>query len=661
MAEQYLPTPENYATPEQLAAQREMSKLLIKDTLPPIRHWTQGLGNMVEALVGGYGLHNAGRQENAMYQKGADSIKRAHPDFDAMSAPPAAPPSRAPAPAAFAPEAAAVSPPPPGKPIQQATEGIEPVSQYADMDTYNPSSIALDRMVPKDVRAGGFDTLKAGMGGPPGASGGPALPFSGDPVNAPGPAPDAPAAIAKALALGATKGPSVPGGPVGPGETIAPVGQRINPDVLPQRPKINPQLFQEMYSNQFLPPEARQWGKDAYFQQNQPMTMPYPGGNVLISPKTGTQQFIPDVHWGTDKTGQIEGQIPQIINPDGSRRALPNAAPPLPEAPPPAAPPRAVPKLNYAGEEESPGMLGVPPPTLPRSGDAAGVRGGEIKMAQVDPETQKKYDWVKKQELDFEGAKEYQNKQIDSFNKTVDKLMDIGVKAKQSTSSLELARQLIEDPKFYSGIAADPIIDLKRIKAALGIDPKSAAANETFGKIIAGNVVKDLTVELQGVGQVRVEEIRLLNRAAANQYNSVAANRAVLTLMLKAHEQAGMIGQISEAYADGYRWDKNGEPIVDKDGNYVVHKGPGNLPTKAGLSAAIGKYLDNHPIATKDEIKEYHKYFDEDAKYKPIKDPGDNRRPTRSVGGEKKGAAVPETQLPRAPVGVPAPEGFGGP
>jgi len=49
-----LSTPEGYATPAQLQSTREYAKALLQGNLQqPVHHWTQGVSNMISALVGG--------------------------------------------------------------------------------------------------------------------------------------------------------------------------------------------------------------------------------------------------------------------------------------------------------------------------------------------------------------------------------------------------------------------------------------------------------------------------------------------------------------------------------------------------------------------------------------------------------------------------------
>lgn len=68
-----LGTPENYATPEQLSSMRDYSKVLTANSLQPVHHWTQGISNIVNALVGGLEARKSDlTQRNALQQAAHD-------------------------------------------------------------------------------------------------------------------------------------------------------------------------------------------------------------------------------------------------------------------------------------------------------------------------------------------------------------------------------------------------------------------------------------------------------------------------------------------------------------------------------------------------------------------------------------------------------------
>src|SRR5690349_13534940 len=60
----YLSTPEGYATPDQVKSTYDYAKALLYGGMQqPVHHWTQGVSNMVSALVGGNLDYQAGQRE----------------------------------------------------------------------------------------------------------------------------------------------------------------------------------------------------------------------------------------------------------------------------------------------------------------------------------------------------------------------------------------------------------------------------------------------------------------------------------------------------------------------------------------------------------------------------------------------------------------------
>src|ERR1700757_4919524 len=59
-----LSTPENYATPDQIKSTYDYAKALMSGSgQQSVHHWTQGVSNMVSALIGGNLDYNANKRE----------------------------------------------------------------------------------------------------------------------------------------------------------------------------------------------------------------------------------------------------------------------------------------------------------------------------------------------------------------------------------------------------------------------------------------------------------------------------------------------------------------------------------------------------------------------------------------------------------------------
>jgi hypothetical protein len=55
-------------------------------------------------------------------------------------------------------------------------------------------------------------------------------------------------------------------------------------------------------------------------------------------------------------------------------------------------------------------------------------------------------------------------------------------------------------------------------------------------------------------------------------------------------------------YRQGYKFDASGNPVIDKDGSYVMG---GEAATSAGQNTIIRNYLKTHPLLSPAEIDHY--------------------------------------------------------
>ncbi len=62
----------NYTTPTQQKARMDYARALLYGAgQQPVKHWAQGLSNMVAAGFGGHQMHRLGQQERAMRERAA--------------------------------------------------------------------------------------------------------------------------------------------------------------------------------------------------------------------------------------------------------------------------------------------------------------------------------------------------------------------------------------------------------------------------------------------------------------------------------------------------------------------------------------------------------------------------------------------------------------
>lgn len=501
-------------------------------------------------------------------------------------------------------------------------------------------------------------------GGAPGGAPGGALPFNGEPTNLP--QPGTPDPMASALAgPGATVPmprtvPTVPGGAG---------GSAIPPGVIPTRPRYSSEQIKKIMASDYISPADKQQAMQLYMMQNQPVEVGTMGGKYVIG-QDGHPYYVPDVKWNQNKAGSVETNIPTIIDQNGrvkeleggspgggtpgTNNAVPdlnyaspeggkadlgkgavNELPPLPpeittgqsqpamipkvpdfnaERPPPM-PPNEPPDTTHGIDRglkgdslKAPGMLNYAPPdggdlTVPAP--TPGKAGTAGKTAQASPRMQGLIDL----DMNIKQREEQVKKEADSFQKKYDVMTEGGQTASGAKPMLQLARDLTLDPQYYSGIGGNMVLDFKKLKAAVGIDPRASTAMEAFDKVMSGQLLNNMRTTLHGLGQVRVAEIDLLQRAAASLNMSPGANRLVLDLMLKAMDKSEALGQMATHYARGARWtyDKDSDSFKanrDAKGNTIFEKGPHTLP---GLDAHINEYLNKKPILTKEDQAELKK------------------------------------------------------
>lgn len=378
---EYIPTLTQNApvtTPTSAEASRAYAKALLgvgkNDANLPIHHWTQGVANMVKALVGGNELYKEQLKERSQYGRaGNASVNQ-----------PAAGKTPLAGPTGFANDDEAAGGLVPkkvktetitpgggdddGQPPQEDTN--IPIPRPRPQEADGPSPIDQRWPKPQDQ----WPTYTAPTSALLDAGGG-ALAFDGTPANETPPAGPMTGsdAIVQALQGGAPKAPfgvrqgGTPNirAPVGPGGTLP-------PELLPKKPTISEQQYRDIMSNPYASGEQKALAAQVYLGQNQPMEVPVAGGKIRVSPDGRSQVFIPDIKYNPVKgRGGQEAIQPSYIQPganggfvqhDIGSAPAPGAvpAPPASGAPVPAAPP-ASPSVAPGGAGTAPGA--TPPPT----------------------------------------------------------------------------------------------------------------------------------------------------------------------------------------------------------------------------------------------------------------------------------------------------------
>lgn len=406
-----------------------------------------------------------------------------------------------------------------------------------------------------------------------------------------------PAAMAGALQGGSQNtqmaaGAARPAGG-GAGGAEPPPAQVGNPTMgaqyMERRPQITQDNLRRMLTNPILDDASKQRYIQMFEQQNQPNQAAGPGGHWIM-PGSGQGQplWVPDLQKFEEEAAGAKTTTMGTIQPgQGGQfgfQGLPGASgvggQPASQPQPPQAPSGAQ-ALPGGSPDAPPTPLGVTPPGAPpQSGQPAqaGDTGSRLNaLANFG--------------LDVKNREQLNTKDAELYSKNNDATLSAGTQANQGLPLIQMAKQAVQDPNFYSGIGADAVVDFKRLKAALGDNPNAAAANEVFEKFMAGDVLSQLRSKLQGLGQVRLAEIDLLSRATGNRYNTPAANMAVLNVIERSYNQMAALTKVANDYRANTR-----------------------VPTNTGLNEAINAYLKANPTFQPDEIKDFNKTLDLDSK-----------------------------------------------
>ena len=284
----------------------------------------------------------------------------------------------------------------------------------------------------------------------------------------------------------------------------------------------------------------------------------------------------------------------------------------------------AVTNAQQGGPLPPPSIMPGPPPPVAASpmGDkvaaALGASPGVTPTPvgpQIAENSQQFHQRMMDEGVSYEQRKELAKSDAEQYTKNLQTYSDVGIRANKSLPPLEIASQMLKDPRYYSGLFSAPYKILQQAKAGLGIDKAAAAPMEIFDKILSGNIVTELKTMLGGLGQIRLAEINLITNSVANKYNTPAANAAVLGMMNREAKQAATIGQIATQYAKGWQ-------LNDQD-QWVPRTGQ---PTNAGLQDQVSGYTTRHPLFTDGEIANIQHIFDISTKTPNEKVPADKTK-----------------------------------
>lgn len=217
----------------------------------------------------------------------------------------------------------------------------------------------------------------------------------------------------------------------------------------------------------------------------------------------------------------------------------------------------------------------------------AGAGGGQPGQGTAPAET------LVEQQARAAGAKKQAEGEAERYGKRYDAIQESGSRALADLPQLDLAKKLMDDPNFYSGVGEKYNLVYKRLLSTFGSDPNVAAPQEAFRKIIAASIL-DQIKGLAGTGQIRVAEIKIMEQAAANAENTPAANKILVEIASRLQQRAADLAAIAQNYKDG-RLDQGFDRLVRM---YDQGKMPEQTVKAFGLQR-------QGSLLTEDEIKSF--------------------------------------------------------
>lgn len=200
-------------------------------------------------------------------------------------------------------------------------------------------------------------------------------------------------------------------------------------------------------------------------------------------------------------------------------------------------------------------------PALPQPVRDAAKSSLEFIQKQAEPTNeQKNYDIARRQgyqgsfdqyQTDQKMAQSRAGKQGEQFAVQYQNIQEGGQKAATSVPQLQIAKQLTTDPNFYSGLAADKVIFLKQLIGVLGGDKNSAAPMQEAHGLVNQSILGGLKAIVQGTGQIRSTELKLMQSAAAAPFDTPDSYRFKLEVATRAQERAAELADLARSYNGG--------------------------------------------------------------------------------------------------------------
>jgi hypothetical protein len=149
---------------------------------------------------------------------------------------------------------------------------------------------------------------------------------------------------------------------------------------------------------------------------------------------------------------------------------------------------------------------------------------------------------------------------------------------------LDLSRSILNDPKMYTGIGADAVLNFDRIKAVYG-DTKAAMLKEALSKVTATSVLSQINTQKDqmqeagtNAGRIFAQQVALVEKAAPALSNTLAGNRFLVEVARRSGELASEVASQARTYKQAH----------------------GYLDT--GFDTKISTYLQKNPVFSQNEL-----------------------------------------------------------
>lgn len=156
--------------------------------------------------------------------------------------------------------------------------------------------------------------------------------------------------------------------------------------------------------------------------------------------------------------------------------------------------------------------------------------------------------------------------------------------ANRQLEHIQFAEALYNDPKLYTGAGESLNLMYKKVANALNPNNTDALPQEAFRKTMAASVLnqveqlKDDTAAAGGGGRLFQAQIELMEKAANNPDNTLAANRLLTEINKRASLTAKKIASMANSYKGGH--------------------------LDAGFAQMVDDYYSTHPMFTPEEMQD---------------------------------------------------------